>query len=891
MKLLACFLFFPGLVFAQIPINIQKGGSAGANTVSNGPVIFGSGNSLTIASGASIDFSQATVTFPSTVVQTSGSYANPNWITSLAYSKLTGTPTTVAGLGVTNGATIDSWGTKTVPAGTVADLTSAQTFTNKSIGASQITGLATVATSGSYSDLINIPVLASLSALRSVSVSGLSTGAAVTTLGYYSAGDGGGGAYVYSSTSSVLDDGGSVIAPNSGSGRWLAQFPNSVNARQFGAKGDNSTNDCFSFYQAMSYCSANGRTFYTPAGNYLLPVYTRTFVVSSLPYTVTVGSPAYAVATAGSLTLVDGTNTLSGSDYTTSGNSITISTGGPHNVQVGDTIVLTAFPTLSFYGSFNWVGDGYGTYIVGSGHPYQTYNVDLGVQIQLLSKDTGTTYVPNATGYLYAGVYGVTFTSVTNLSVGDTMYAEMGVAPSDPSQAYVRWFAKITAISGNNVFFDNAVPEDINGYGTNASPSGIHKFYKLTQAARQITIRDLHLSMINFSIDRAENVLIDNIHISSSVGFATVTRSYNTQISHLFAENIYGVIASSIGLQGSMYGKFFYGWGNYNLRFEHIDIRALKGVPFFTLESENRNVWGEDIHLGLDDVYGDSSQIPVFQNTGQAIANLTYGSGTAAAYPLPPNLKDVYLVVLNNTNTHLLSSNGAGMSPTVVFENLYVKGDSGSGITYPSTPGGGSAYSSPPNVALLASTIRGNLLWKNRLYNMRKPFRRIFPLPTSGTPGLVLADMGVKGLLTHIRVFASTTTGLTSVGHANGSAGGSTYSPGTTFTGGDNFVAGQFTNDLQALTEMGPGTPNYFNDGQNFSYTYSSNFAAGNYIVVEGEVLVSSLDAETKPDLIAGSGAPTASAAFVNQEYIDTANGAKYWAKSAGNGSSDWVIY
>jgi len=48
-----------------------------------------------------------------------------------AFSSITSTPTTAAGYGITNGATIDSWGAKTVPSGTIADLSSSQAFTNK----------------------------------------------------------------------------------------------------------------------------------------------------------------------------------------------------------------------------------------------------------------------------------------------------------------------------------------------------------------------------------------------------------------------------------------------------------------------------------------------------------------------------------------------------------------------------------------------------------------------------------------------------------------------------------------------------------------------------------------------------------------------------------------
>lgn len=74
------------------------------------------------------------------IALTSGSYANPSWITSLAWSKITGTPTSAAGYGIANGAQIDTWGTKASPAGTVVGTSDTQTLTNKSIDADQLTG-------------------------------------------------------------------------------------------------------------------------------------------------------------------------------------------------------------------------------------------------------------------------------------------------------------------------------------------------------------------------------------------------------------------------------------------------------------------------------------------------------------------------------------------------------------------------------------------------------------------------------------------------------------------------------------------------------------------------------------------------------------------------------
>lgn len=66
--------------------------------------------------------------------------------TSIPAGQLTGTVatarlyTTAAGYNITNGATIDSWGGKTVPSGTVVGTSDTQTLTNKSIADSQLTG-------------------------------------------------------------------------------------------------------------------------------------------------------------------------------------------------------------------------------------------------------------------------------------------------------------------------------------------------------------------------------------------------------------------------------------------------------------------------------------------------------------------------------------------------------------------------------------------------------------------------------------------------------------------------------------------------------------------------------------------------------------------------------
>ncbi len=121
------------------------------------------------------------------------------------------------------------------------------------------------------SDYAAAPV-ATVAALKALSVSGLSTGYQVRVLGYYAAGDAAGTrTYVYNSGSSTADNGGTVIAPTSGSGRWLLSYSGPLNVAWFGAKIDGTTDDNTAMDSAVSYLgSVNGGTLYIPSGTCVL---------------------------------------------------------------------------------------------------------------------------------------------------------------------------------------------------------------------------------------------------------------------------------------------------------------------------------------------------------------------------------------------------------------------------------------------------------------------------------------------------------------------------------------------------------------------------------------------------------------------------------------------
>ncbi|MDN7825086.1 hypothetical protein QZN01_20755 [Burkholderia cenocepacia] len=110
-------------------------------------------------------------------------------------------------------------------------------------------------------------VLSSIASLRQLShwLSG-----AVFVTGYYSAHDGGGGAYQYDPNDTTsIDNGGTVIVAADG-GRWKLQAIGPISVKQFGAHGDNTTDDSGFFQTWINYLLSSGRGGYIPASQYLI---------------------------------------------------------------------------------------------------------------------------------------------------------------------------------------------------------------------------------------------------------------------------------------------------------------------------------------------------------------------------------------------------------------------------------------------------------------------------------------------------------------------------------------------------------------------------------------------------------------------------------------------
>lgn len=107
-----------GITAAQLRLVTKDIVASFHNFTADGNAVVTSVSYVNPAWLVSIPFSKLTATPTSLagygiadpIVLTSGSYANPAWITSLAWTKLTSVPTTAAGFGVLNGAALDALG-------------------------------------------------------------------------------------------------------------------------------------------------------------------------------------------------------------------------------------------------------------------------------------------------------------------------------------------------------------------------------------------------------------------------------------------------------------------------------------------------------------------------------------------------------------------------------------------------------------------------------------------------------------------------------------------------------------------------------------------------------------------------------------------------------------
>lgn len=117
-------------------------------------------------------------------------------------------------------------------------------------------------------------IINSISELRLLSLSGVSDNTVVFVSGYYGPGTDGSGSFYYSNTSTTPDNGGTVIQPTVGVGRWLRINQGSTLTPEiFGAKGDGATDDLSAIQAAITAIQTMKGTLSFAAKNYMISNY------------------------------------------------------------------------------------------------------------------------------------------------------------------------------------------------------------------------------------------------------------------------------------------------------------------------------------------------------------------------------------------------------------------------------------------------------------------------------------------------------------------------------------------------------------------------------------------------------------------------------------------
>ena len=107
--------------------------------------------------------------------------------------------------------------------------------------------------------------IASIAALKALTAPTFAMTVYVT--GYYAAGDGGDGQFTFNPSSVAADNGGTIIAPNSGTGRWIRDVPYGYySVKWFGAKCDGSNDDSTTINNTDAAAAVANVAVYFPSG-------------------------------------------------------------------------------------------------------------------------------------------------------------------------------------------------------------------------------------------------------------------------------------------------------------------------------------------------------------------------------------------------------------------------------------------------------------------------------------------------------------------------------------------------------------------------------------------------------------------------------------------------
>ncbi len=116
-------------------------------------------------------------------------------------------------------------------------------------------------------DVSLITNVANVREFAEIKTTSLQTGTLAHLDGYREAADGGGGTFYFDAESAQPPDGGTVVAPNDGHGRWRRVLDGAFNVRWFGAKGDGVADDSGAI--GAAYAALVKGVLYFPRGTYL----------------------------------------------------------------------------------------------------------------------------------------------------------------------------------------------------------------------------------------------------------------------------------------------------------------------------------------------------------------------------------------------------------------------------------------------------------------------------------------------------------------------------------------------------------------------------------------------------------------------------------------------
>lgn len=110
-----------------------------------------------------------------------------------------------------------------------------------------------------WEDLESAQEVVSVAALKALDVALVSDHDQVFVGGYYDDNDGGGGVFIFDAASAAVDNGGTVIAPTAGSGRWIRALVNgAITPEGFGMRGNGTSDDFPQWENLVAFVNAAG---------------------------------------------------------------------------------------------------------------------------------------------------------------------------------------------------------------------------------------------------------------------------------------------------------------------------------------------------------------------------------------------------------------------------------------------------------------------------------------------------------------------------------------------------------------------------------------------------------------------------------------------------------